>query len=108
MGIRADQDDVGRPVVRAGGMDVLAVRPSSGDLPELRTARETEEHGARGGHEFRDTIGALTMSAGPGTRAPSSSPTNWGGEVPLSMRYGAGAAPAHNRRVNSWRSAKFS
>jgi hypothetical protein len=30
------------------------------------------------------------------------------GQGPLSIRYGAGAAPAHNRRVNSWRSAKFS
>jgi hypothetical protein len=59
VGVRADQQGIGWPVIGVGGVDVDAGLPVPGGLAEIPAAGEVEEDGPRGVHEFGDAGGAL-------------------------------------------------
>jgi len=50
VGVRADQEGVGRSAIGFGGVDVDAMLPSSGGLAEVRAVGEVEEDGLCGVH----------------------------------------------------------
>src|ERR1700685_2871701 len=50
---------VGGPPAGGGGLDIDAMPPFPGGLAQVRAAREVEEHGPGGGHEFGEAGGAL-------------------------------------------------
>ena len=54
MGVRADQEGVGRSVIGVGGMDVDAMLPVLGDLAELSAVGEVEEDRPCAVDELRD------------------------------------------------------
>ena len=58
MGVRADQQGIGWPVIGAGRVDVDARLPVPGGLAEILAVGEVEEDGPRGVHEFGDAGGA--------------------------------------------------
>ena len=60
VGVRADQEGVGWPVIGFGGVDVDAMLPVPGGLAEVWAVGEVEEDGPCGVHEFRDAGGALS------------------------------------------------
>jgi hypothetical protein len=45
VGVRADQEGIGRSAIGFGGVDVDAMPPGSGDLAEVRAVGEVEEDG---------------------------------------------------------------
>jgi hypothetical protein len=59
VGVRADQQGVGWPVIGLGGADVDARLPVPGGLADIGAVGEVEEDGPCGVHELGDAGGAL-------------------------------------------------
>jgi hypothetical protein len=72
VGVRADQDRVGWPVIGFGGVDVDAIPPVSRGLAEVWAVGEVEKDGPGGVHEFREAASALVGAQGEvGAKVPA-------------------------------------